>query len=248
MPAPPLVIRYLPIAQLVPYARNARTHSDAQIAEIGASILEFGWTNPVLVDEQAGIIAGHGRVLAAHWLRTHKADALAKKEIDLSLLPTIELAGLSEAQRAAYVIADNRLALNAGWNADMLAAEFMRLSELNVDQALTGFGATEIENLIVGFRPGGGDVDEQPWEGMPEFGTDPRAYRSIVVHLQDEAAVQDFARRMEQPLTDKTKSIYHPFKPKVDRQAQAWVEERGGAHDEHDGHDDAAPVPDLHPE
>ena len=91
------------IDRLIPYARNARTHSDAQIAQIAGSIREFGFTNPVLIDEKGGIIAGHGRVLGA-------------RQLDMTQVPTITLTGLSEAQRRAYVIADNKLALNAGWD------------------------------------------------------------------------------------------------------------------------------------
>src|SRR5258708_4078249 len=98
---PVLNVEYRPIDALIPYARNARTHSDAQIAQLAASLHEFGWTNPVLVDGENGIIAGHGRVLAARQLEMHE-------------IPVIELAHLTEAQKRAYVIADNKLAENAG--------------------------------------------------------------------------------------------------------------------------------------
>src|SRR6187455_77043 len=97
-------------AALIPYARNARTHSDAQVAQIAASIREFGFTNPVLVDGENGIIAGHGRLLAA-------------RKLGLATVPVIELAGLSAAQKRAYIIADNKLALNAGWDEDLLRLE-----------------------------------------------------------------------------------------------------------------------------
>lgn len=114
---PDLAIAYLPVADLVPYARNARTHSPAQVDQIVASIREFGWTNPVLIDEAGGIIAGHGRVMAA-------------RQMDLPQVPCIRLAHLSAAQRRAYVLADNRLALNAGWDDDLLAAELEAIAEL----------------------------------------------------------------------------------------------------------------------
>src|SRR5579864_4280202 len=97
----------VPIESLIPYARNARTHSHAQVAQIAASIREFGFTNPILVDGECGIIAGHGRVLAA-------------RKLGMSEVPTIELGHLSPAQKRAYILADNRLALNAGWDDDML--------------------------------------------------------------------------------------------------------------------------------
>ena len=99
-----LAVEYRPAAALIPFANNARTHSDAQVAQIAASIREFGWTNPILVDGENGIIAGHGRLLAAR--------KLGMKEV-----PVIELAGLSNSQKRALVIADNKLALNAGWTA-----------------------------------------------------------------------------------------------------------------------------------
>ena len=118
-----LRIKYLPVDELVPYARNARTHDEAQVAQIAASIEEFGWTNPVLTDAEGGIIAGHGRVLAAVLLGMTK-------------VPCIELAHLTEAQRRAYVIADNKLALNAGWDEHLLTAEFLDLEALNFDLAL----------------------------------------------------------------------------------------------------------------
>src|SRR5476649_1444639 len=97
-------------ANLIPYARNARTHSDAQVAQIAASIREFGFTNPVLVDGEHGVIAGHGRLLAA-------------RKLGMTEVPTIELSHLTPAQKRAYVLADNRLALNAGWDPDMLKIE-----------------------------------------------------------------------------------------------------------------------------
>src|SRR5690349_9000033 len=101
--AEPLALDYRPLASLIPYARNARSHSEAQVALIAGSIREFGFTNPILVDGDHGIIAGHGRVLAA-------------RKLNLTSVPVIELAHLSEAQRKAYILADNQLALNAGWD------------------------------------------------------------------------------------------------------------------------------------
>lgn len=164
-----LVIRYRRIEELVPYARNARTHSDAQVAEIAASILEYGWTNPVLCDEHGGIIAGHGRVLAARHLLSHQQAKLAEKGLDLTSLPTVELAGLTEAQRASYVLADNKLGLNAGWDQDMLAAELMRLQELGAPLALTGFSQAEADRIIAGWTqgpedPGAEELDPDKYE------------------------------------------------------------------------------------
>lgn len=143
-------ITYKPIQDLIPYARNSRTHSDAQVAQIAASIREFGWTNPILLDGENGIIAGHGRLLAAQKLG----------EIQV---PTIELAHMSEAQKRAYVIADNKLAMNAGWDDEMLFAEFEDLKEAGFDLELTGFTLEEIGKLTPEVvNEGLTDEDEAP--------------------------------------------------------------------------------------
>jgi ParB-like chromosome segregation protein Spo0J len=125
----------LPLADLIPYARNSRTHSDAQVAKIAASIKEFGFLNPVITDGQNGIIAGHGRVLAAQKLK-------------LTEVPCIEAAHLSEAQKRAYVIADNRMALDAGWDIDMLKIELKDLFDFNFDLDLTGFNQDELDKFL----------------------------------------------------------------------------------------------------
>jgi DNA modification methylase len=143
-------IEYRAVDALIPYARNSRTHSDAQVAQIAASIKDFGWTNPVLIDGDNGIIAGHGRLLAAR--------KLGQDEV-----PTIQLAGLSDAQKRAYIIADNKLALNAGWDDELLALELGELQELGFDIELTGFSADELEDLVeVEQVEGNTDPDEIP--------------------------------------------------------------------------------------
>lgn len=124
------------LSSLIPYARNSRTHSDAQVSQIAASIKEFGFTNPILIDETGGIIAGHGRVLAA-------------QKLGLKAVPVITLSHLSETQRRAYVIADNKLALNAGWDDEMLRLEFSELEQAGFDLELTGFSLDEIEDLQI---------------------------------------------------------------------------------------------------
>jgi hypothetical protein len=123
------------IDKLIPYARNSRTHSDAQVAQIAASIKEFGWTNPVLVDGENGIIAGHGRVLAARML-------------GMDTVPVIELSHLTKAQKQAYIIADNKLALNAGWDDQLLILELTELKELDFDINLIGFDTQELDTLV----------------------------------------------------------------------------------------------------
>jgi ParB-like chromosome segregation protein Spo0J len=115
-----LHLAFRAVATLVPSPRNARTHSEAQVAEVAGSIRAFGFCNPILVGEHGDIIAGHGRLAAARLLR-------------LAEVPVIELRGLSEVQRRQLMLADNRIALNAGWNADMLALELKDLSDLGAD-------------------------------------------------------------------------------------------------------------------
>jgi len=151
-------IEHLPLDALVPYARNSRTHSPDQIAQVAASIREFGFTNPVLIDGNGGIIAGHGRVMAA-------------RQLGLSEVPCIRLARLTDAQKRAYVIADNKLALNAGWDDALLALELRELAEMDFDLHLTGFDDDEISKLLdieLGEGEGQGDAD-----AVPEVRPDP---------------------------------------------------------------------------
>ena len=136
----------LPTAGLVPYARNSRTHSPEQVAQIAGSIREFGFTNPVLVDAENGIIAGHGRIMAA-------------QKLGLEKVPCIRLGYLTDAQKRAYIIADNKLALNAGWDFEMLKVEVMELQAEDFDVSLLGFEGDEIEKLTsdIEFAPGAED-------------------------------------------------------------------------------------------
>ena len=128
-------IELWPIDRLRPYERNPRTHSEAQVDQIAASMVEFGWTNPILVDEQGGILAGHGRLLAA-------------RKLGLAEVPVIRFEHLSEAQKRAYLIADNQLALQAGWSEELLAEELAWLRDERFDLDLVGFDATELERLL----------------------------------------------------------------------------------------------------
>lgn len=137
------------VASLVPYARNARTHSADQVDQIAASIREFGWTIPVLVDEEGTLIAGHGRVMAA-------------KKLGIGEVPVMIAEGWSEAQRKAYVLADNKLALNAGWDNELLRVELDGLKELDFDISLTGFSGDELVSILAEKTEGLTDPDETP--------------------------------------------------------------------------------------
>jgi len=160
----PLAIEHLPTAALRPYARNARTHSPKQIAQIAASIREFGFNNPVLIDHEREIIAGHGRVAAA-------------KKLGLDTVPCVRLEHLNDAQKRAYILADNRLAEKAGWDRDILAIELQFLTEIKVDfdVTLTGFEMGEVDLLL-----GAGQDTEakaDPADAVPEVTTGAAATR-----------------------------------------------------------------------
>jgi DNA modification methylase len=149
-----LEIEYKKVNDLIPYANNSRTHSDSQIAQIASSIKEFGWTNPILLDGENGIIAGHGRLQAARLLGE-------------TSVPTIQLHGLSEMQKKAYIIADNKLAMNAGWDNELLGIEITDLREAGFDVDLLGFSEDELKE----FEPAeqiDGLTDEDAVPELPE--------------------------------------------------------------------------------
>ena len=149
-------IEQVKLDALIPYARNSRTHSDAQVAQIAASIKEFGFTNPVLIDETGSIIAGHGRVMAS-------------RKLALADVPCIRLSHLTAAQKRAYIIADNKLALNAGWDDEMLRLELSDLKGLDFNLDLTGFSTDEIDQLLTPEQVEG-LTDE---DAVPEIPVDP---------------------------------------------------------------------------
>lgn len=151
-------IEMMAVADLVPYAKNSRVHDDAQVAQIAASIREFGFTNPVLIDAQGGIIAGHGRVLAA-------------RKLKLEQVPCIMLDHLTDTQRRAYVIADNALALNSSWNAELLQLELADLHAAEFNMDLLGFDAAAL-SLAMGFED---ELAEAPESSSKEI--DPDDYK-----------------------------------------------------------------------
>lgn len=154
------------IDDLIPYARNSRTHSEAQVAQVAASIREFGFTNPVLIDADGGIIAGHGRVLAA-------------RKLGMKTVPAIRIDYMTEAQKRAYVIADNKLALNAGWDDELLALELGDLKDEGFDLSLTGFSDDELARLVI-------DAEET---GMPDLASgDREPLQQMAFMLHDDQA------------------------------------------------------------
>lgn len=165
-------IKTVLVADLIPYARNSRTHSEEQVTQIAASIKEFGFLNPVIIDGDKGIIAGHGRVMAA-------------KKLGMVELPAVEASHLTDAQRRAYIIADNKLALNAGWDDEMLRVEFAELEGLGFDLDLTGFTPEEVKAL---------DFDAGEEVGMPQLpdgDKEPFQQKTFTLHDEQAAIVDD---------------------------------------------------------
>jgi ParB-like chromosome segregation protein Spo0J len=165
-----------PVEALIPYARNARTHSDAQIAQLAASLREFGWTNPILVDGESGVIAGHGRLLAAR--------KLGMKEV-----PVIELGHLTPTQKKAYIIADNKMALNAGWDFELLREDLNELDAENFDLELTGFDAKELEDVMT-WAP------DEKGKGKGEGESGPQEQWHVLIECANEAQQAELLERL----------------------------------------------------
>lgn len=163
------------LKELTPYAQNPRTHSDAQVQQIRRSIREFGFTNPLLIDEDNGIIAGHGRYLAA------AAEGIRE-------VPTIVVAGLSDAKRRALVLADNQIALNAGWNDELLRAELVALEQTNLEMSLIGFSQKELDRLMR-------DADALAADAAAQLNGS-LAYR-VIVDCSDESQQRELIARFE---------------------------------------------------
>lgn len=200
------------VGDLQPYEQNSRTHSEDQVAQIIASIEEWGFTNPILIDEQNKIIAGHGRLLAVRQMGWPDIDCIVLK-------------GLTESQRRAYVIADNKLALNSGWNYEMLQSEIAALTADDFKVTLTGFNSGELTSLFLEVEKGPTDAEKE-WEGMPEYDQgDQESWKKINVHFECQSDMEEFARLIGQTLTGKTKSIWHPRKANADLKSSSYEDE-----------------------
>ncbi len=194
-PTPPK-IELKSVAALRPYAGNARRHSKRQIKQIADSITRFGFTNPVLISDDDEIVAGHGRVLAA-------------KQLGIDAVPILKLSHLSAAERRAYVLADNKLALNAGWDVELLGIELQGLIDLDFDVSLTGFSLAEIDLVLDGvafhqdaalardMSPEGiGKKDKQyPGPSVPELNDD--LVEAFIEYLEERGVNDSFAEFME---------------------------------------------------
>ena len=178
-----LSIKYKSTGEIIPYINNSRTHSEQQVQQVAASIKEFGFTNPILIDEQGGIIAGHGRLQAAQLL-------------NLNEVPTITLEGLTDAQKKAYVIADNKLALNAGWDETLLQVELDSLSESGFDISLLGFDKEEmLEILGENALDGLGDESYTKKVDIPTY--EPKGDKPEVTELYDDARTFDLVANIK---------------------------------------------------
>lgn len=181
---------------LKPYEKNPRVISQAAIDKVLASIREFGWRQPIVVDEDGVILVGHTRRLAAI-------------KGGYKSVPVHDALGLSEAQKKAYRLADNRTGEESEWDLPALRGELSDLRALLPSLDLTGFGASEIFELFG--SPESANDPSAEWAGMPEFEhVDKTAYRSVVVHFKDEAAVQKFAKLVKQKITDRTRFLWYP--------------------------------------
>lgn len=190
-----LQVEYRSLNDLTPFARNARTHTSAQIDQLASSLREFGFTNPILIDENNTIIAGHGRVLAAHKLK-------------LERVPTISLQHLTETQRKAYSIADNQHALNSTWDYGILSEELEELTGFSFDLSALGFDDAKYAQTL-SFGEEGNDLNEL-WQDMPEFVQEKQGFRKIVVHFHDQEGVDQFAKILETELPENKKFLWYP--------------------------------------
>ncbi len=194
---------------LVPYARNSRTHSEQQVSQIAASIKEWGWTTPVLIDEEGGIIAGHGRVLAA-------------QQLNFDEIPAMVATGWTKAQKQAYVLADNQIPQNAGWDMDLLKIEIKDLSSKKFDLNLIGFNDGDIMNLALPVEEGETNAYEE-WEGMPDFEqNDKTSFRHVIVHFENNEDLAKFFSLIGQSHTDKTKSVWFPEQENMDTESKRY--------------------------
>jgi ParB-like chromosome segregation protein Spo0J len=181
------------LASLLPAAVNARTHTPDQVTAIAASMVEFGFNDPVEIDAAGTIVAGHGRVLAAH-------------QLGLVEVPVVVLDHLTDVQRRAYLLANNRLAELAGWDRELLGRELTALADLDVNLAAVGFSDLDVNALTA---PVTDPMAE--WQDMPEFQQgSSRPYQMLTVHLRDAEAVQSFAALIGQPITTRTRFIRYP--------------------------------------
>lgn len=206
----PVTVELQPVSELIPFAQNARIHKPAAVARLVKIIGEMGWTNPILVDDD-GIVAGHKRRLAA--LEIYKRGGVIRlpggDELPEGMVPVLDVSGWTEAQRRAYIIADNQTTLESDWDGETLRLELAWLKEDgDLDIGLTGFDGAALAKAL---SDGTATNAEDEWQGMPEFDQkDKKAFRSMALHFPDQKAVDDFAALIGQKITDKTRFVWFP--------------------------------------
>ena len=203
-----LTIKYKKTADLVPYANNSRLRDETQLGQLVASINEFGFTNPVLLDGANGIIAGHGRVMAANVL-------------GLDTVPTIELQHLTDEQKAAYVIADNKLAQNAKWDDEILRLELQSLSDADYDLSILGFDEASLSRLLDVAETA--DAFEEYSEAIEYENKNANPYKSLIVHFENEQDVDNFKHLIKQNFSNSAKYIYHPIQVRKETESKRYV-------------------------
>ena len=195
------------VDELSPYENNARRHTKEQIKQIVNSIEEFGFLNPILIDENNMILAGHGRYMAA-------------QNLDLEKVPTIQIKNLTEAQKKAFVIADNKIATNSTWDESTLWKEIQTLNDLGFDLNILAFAELELLPII------DENVVNDPlaeWEDMPEFIQDDlQPYRSIIIHFGEEKHVEEFFKLLDQPYSEKVRYLWHPQLIREDNESKRY--------------------------
>jgi ParB-like chromosome segregation protein Spo0J len=202
-----LKVIYINKDEIKPFKDNPRLHSELQIKQIMNSIKEFGFVNPILIDEKNIILAGHGRYRASEMLNMDK-------------IPTVQISNLTSEQKKALVIADNKITQNSEWSNDLLWQQVKELNNLGFNLDILGFDNSEMlpmldDNTVTDFA--------SEWENMPEFiQEDAQAYRTIKVHFNADRDVEVFSKLIGQKLTDKTKSIWHPQQEKNDTETKRY--------------------------
>lgn len=197
-------IQNFDIKKVVPYAKNPR-HNESAIAKVAASLKEFGWQQPIVVDKEMVVIAGHTRLEAA-------------RQLGMKKVPVFVADHLTDTQAKAYRIADNRVGAEAKWDDQLLRLEMIDLKDGDFDLGVTGFDIGEIDNVLLEKQIGENDAEAE-WVGMPEFNQqDKTAFRSFPVHFKDQEAVDQFAALINQNITDKTRYVWFP-EIEIDRMA-----------------------------
>lgn len=193
--------------KLLPYKDNPRKHTDRQVLQIAESISEFGFVNPILIDEKNMILAGHGRFLAA-------------QKLELETVPVVIVDNLTEDQKTALVIADNKIAMNSTWDESLLWDQIRKLSDKGFNLDVLAFDEMEILPMT---DPNTVIDPLAEWEDMPEYSQeDQLAFKTVYVHFKNEQDYRDFQNFIGQPMTDKTKSIWYPEEKNMDTESKRY--------------------------